>query len=326
MRSLRKGRVCSRQLKCCIILGVSPGSSPERQQLAAAEELAPDAIEGVLHEFEAVGLGSYEAKVLLSLMRLGKADGLQLARMSGIPRTSVYPVLQGLEAKGVAERLPGERPALWASIGRDEVLDRLEARKEEELRRQRDRMGRLREVVAQAVPEGPALPVPCVRLIPSADRTRDAFERLFESAGSEVLAFSKAPYSWQSGEVNQVVVAAVKRGVSTRAIYEAPLLGNDEAFRRETEAYIAAGVEARVVDELPIKLVIADREQALIAITGPVVSEVGYPTNLLVEHSGFAELMADAFEQRWAAARPYRPTGGTDETGVKRKPPAGDAV
>jgi len=78
--------------------------------------------EAIQREFEELGLSPYQAGVLLALMRLGSANSLQLARASAVPRTSTYQVLEELGLKGLAVRIPGDGPAVWASPGREEVF------------------------------------------------------------------------------------------------------------------------------------------------------------------------------------------------------------
>ncbi len=65
------------------------------------------------------------------------------------------------------------------------------------------------------------------------------------------------------------------------------------------ETYHEAGVQGGLVEELPIKLAVADRNVALLAMTDPILPEVGFPTVLFVEHPGFAWLQAEAFERQW---------------------------
>ena len=63
-----------------------------------------------------------------------------------------------------------------------------------------------------------------------------------------------------------------------------------------------------MVDHLPLKLAFADKRIALLTLEQPTLSQIGYRTLMHVEHPGFVELQADAFEYLWATARPYRST------------------
>lgn len=69
-------------------------------------------------------------------------------------------------------------------------------------------------------------------------------------------------------------------------------------------AVATSGVRGAVVDELPIKLAVADRRVALLAMIDPVLPDIGVPTTLFVEHPGFATVQAEAFKRLWETARP----------------------
>ncbi|HUP68876.1 MAG TPA: helix-turn-helix domain-containing protein, partial [Acidimicrobiales bacterium] len=115
---------------------------------------------------EELGLSPYEARVLLGLFRLGSANSIQLAKLTGVPRTAVYPVLEGLGAKGLAVRLPVQGPAQWASPGRDEVLQRLDAAlaaaAEQRLAEHRSQSAKVRQMLEESFPEAPSVALPFV--------------------------------------------------------------------------------------------------------------------------------------------------------------------
>jgi sugar-specific transcriptional regulator TrmB len=54
------------------------------------------------------GLTGYESKAYLSLVRLGRAKVMPLARASGIPRNKLYHVLESLTEMGLAQKLADE--------------------------------------------------------------------------------------------------------------------------------------------------------------------------------------------------------------------------
>jgi sugar-specific transcriptional regulator TrmB len=262
--------------------------------------------ESLLRDFEELDLSPYEARVLLALLRLGSANTAQLARHSGVPRTSTYQVLEELNRKGLAQRVSVEGPAVWASPGREEVFDRLDAAQEERLRQHRARTARLRDVLAQTFPETPDAAAPYVHVLQGASQVSTIYDKLLADVEQELLVFNRPPYSFPPDQVNQAVLDALERGVRSRVLYQGPQWVDPSAhgFRMAMAVYHDAGVDARLVDELPIKLAVADRRVALLAMTDPVLPEVGFPTTLLVEHPGFASLQAEAFDRLWESAKP----------------------
>lgn len=292
------------------------------------EEVALGPVPDVLRRaIEELGLTPYEARVLLALFRLGSANSIQLAKVSGVPRTAVYPVLDQLGGKGLAVRLPHDGPAQWASPGRDEVLRRLDAdlsaAMEARLAEHRAQATKVRKLLEESFPEAPSVALPFVHQLQGAQRVREAYDRLLAEAQHEVLMFTRPPFAYRSGleNVNPAVLELCSRNVPCRVLYQREQVEGEAfaGFREEMEAYHEAGVEARVADELPIKLVVVDERATLVGMNDPVAPEVGYPTTLLIEHPGYSRIKAAAFGQLWAGAVPYdearrSATGGRGKT------------
>lgn len=85
-------------------------------------------------DLEWLGLGPYEARLLLVLVEVGSANSTQLAELSGVYRTSTYRVMNALTARGLVEVMPGERPTVWTCHSWEGVLDLLETAAEDRLR------------------------------------------------------------------------------------------------------------------------------------------------------------------------------------------------
>ncbi|HET7489558.1 MAG TPA: helix-turn-helix domain-containing protein [Acidimicrobiales bacterium] len=262
--------------------------------------------------FEDLGLSPYETRVLLALLRTGSSNSSQLARLADVPRTSTYAVLESLSEKGLVHRLPGDGPSMWGTPGPDEVLERLESAKEaaqeEQLRLYRGRIEDARRLLAETVLEQPALSLPYVHFVRGAAQVKKAYEQLIGGAEREVLMFNRPPYTWDPEQVNPAVLDLLERGVETRVLYQAAQWRDAEAaeFRASHLEYHRAGVQARLVEALPIKLAIGDRRVALTGMRGSLqpVDDRGIPTNLLIEDPGMAEVLAHAFEHLWAEGEP----------------------
>lgn len=294
------------------------GQRSSRKKEVASGPAAPLLQDDLRRELEELGLSPYEARILLALLRLGSATSAELARFSGVPRTSAYQVLEKLHDKRLAERVPGGRAAVWTCPGPDLVFDRLDAAQEDRLREHRARTARLRQALAEPLPGTATVPPPHVHIVRGAVEVRSVYDRLLAGAAREVLVFNRPPYSTTDNivkqtpndvtgqdEVNPLVLRALARGVRFRALYQDRQWKDPAAasFRAAMDRYHEAGVDARVVDDLSVKLAVADRACVLMALPD-AAQQVGYPTNLYIDHAGFAELQADGFEHRWASARP----------------------
>lgn len=255
--------------------------------------------------FEELGLYGYQARVLLALLKVGSATGVELATLAGIPRSSVYPVLNELTARRLVAQVPG-KAAVWISPGEEEVLDRLYAEQEERLRDLGGKVVQAREMLARIRPAVDDS-VPYLQVIHSAQQSRRAFEECLAGTRAELLMFSRPPATSMAGEPSPVVLATLERGVAVRALYQESDLvaAQGGPWPPALDVYHEAGTDARVTSELPMKLAIFDREAVLLALSGPVVAEVGFPTSQLVRHAGFAGFLTRAFDDLWAGAQPY---------------------
>lgn len=147
--------------------------------------------------------------------------------------------------------------------------------------------------------------LPFAHLLNTAADAKAAYDRLLRDARFEVLAFNRPPYS--VGPVNRSVLDALARGVTIRSLYQPAVEGPEaEEFRQVMEAYDEAGVQCRVVVDLPVQMAIVDRSSTLLALSDPLLAPGAFRTVVLVEHNGFSAVQAYAFEQLWTAARPYR--------------------
>ena len=262
----------------------------------------------LVSEFEDLGLSVYEARVMVALLKLGSATTAQLENIANLPRTSIYKVLQSLSVKRLAERLPVDGAAMWAPAPRDEVLDRLyDAEQDvhtEQLRQLRARTEHARKLLAQALPEATPVPPPFVHLLHGAAQGKRIYEQLVSEARHELIMFTRPPYTWNFPDPNRAVLDMLLRGVRARVLYQYEEWHDPEAraFRTEMEIYHRAGVDARLAERLPIKLMVVDRRTTLVNMA--MMEDGGYPTTLHIEHEGYAEIQADAFEQRWAISTP----------------------
>ena len=292
--------------------GVQRPPDPDGQDgLASVRGRVPEPVQHELQEL--FGLGLYESRVLLSLLRLASASAVQIAQFAGVPRTSVYQALQSLSLKGLAERVPSGGAAMWACPSREAVLDRLEALLEENQIQRRQaleartaeeatRAEQLRRLVAATFGEIPGGRGAYVHVLGAAARVKQAYEEILYGAQSGVMMFTRPPYAAPAGYVNPAVLDVLARGLPFRAVYEAANTDQPEFID-----YHRAGVQARVVATLPMKLVIVDGATALIGLIDPVLAEDGYPVTMLIEHPGFAGFAATSFEITWQSGVPYTP-------------------
>ena len=72
----------------------------------------------------------------------------------------------------------------------------------------------------------------------------------------------------------------------------------DEEHRHRLAEYVAAGVQVRIAESLPMKLAVFDGEHGMIALLDPVITRPTW-TAVVFHHDGMGEAMKALFEERW---------------------------
>ncbi len=93
-----------------------------------------------------------------------------------------------------------------------------------------------------------------------------------------------------------MVKQAAAGGVACRILLEASAL--DDEHRQRLSDYVAAGVEVRVADSLPMKLALFDGQNGMIALLDPVITRPMW-TAVVFQHEGMGEAMKGLFEDHW---------------------------
>ena len=93
------------------------------------------------------------------------------------------------------------------------------------------------------------------------------------------------------------------RDIDARSVYERSIY-DDPAQAADVRRFVAAGERARVVDVLPLKLVLIDERLSLFTMEDPVAGTPGL-TVMVVEHAAFARMLKLAFERVWEQAEDF---------------------
>jgi sugar-specific transcriptional regulator TrmB len=250
-----------------------------------------------------LGLTGYEAGAYLALTRRRRATGADVARVAGLPRQRIYDVLDGLVTRGLATVEAG-RPARYTAVAPDAAVGAL-------LAARRAALDDLERDAAAAVERlmppyhagrDETDPLDYIELLREPAVIAKRFAELEESVEREILVFTKPPYAIEPAE-NVAGLQLLDRGIQARSVYERALYDDPpqvEAVRR----FVEAGERARVVDELPLKLVVIDERIALFTMEDPVAGPPGL-TIMVVEHPALARLLKLAFEHVWDSGEDF---------------------
>ncbi|MER7334736.1 MULTISPECIES: transcriptional regulator TrmB [unclassified Micromonospora] len=150
-----------------------------------------------------------------------------------------------------------------------------------------------------------------IEVVTGVDAVRHRFAQVQQAARTEVRSFVTLPFIAVPPGSNAVESVAVDQGVRFRVVVDRPALA-EPGVVAETLESLRSGVRVRVVESLPIKLIIADTQLALVPLTA---TPGGEPAAVLLHRTGLLAAMDALFEVVWRHAHPLELTnlGGVTE-------------
>jgi sugar-specific transcriptional regulator TrmB/DNA-binding CsgD family transcriptional regulator len=269
----------------------------------------------------AVGLSADEEMVYRTLVRRAAATTAELAAASGLPEPVTAQVLAILVERGLAT-LTG--PAFgdarepkrqhYTAAPPAIALGPLITEHQESLRAAELALAALAEE-HRAAAAGRSIDE-LIEVVTGVDAIRHRFLQVQQAAREEIRTFVTTPFVAVPPGENPAEDAAVDRGVRFRAVLERTVLAEPGAVE-EAVSSLRQGVEVRVVESVPIKMVLADADLGLVPLRVTADAE---PGAVLLHRSGLLFALGALFEQVWRDAYPLRLTAGA---GIAEREPEG---
>jgi DNA-binding CsgD family transcriptional regulator/sugar-specific transcriptional regulator TrmB len=162
-----------------------------------------------------------------------------------------------------------------------------------------------------------------VDVVVGVEQVAHRFHQLQRGARRELLVFLVGePVAVPRADSDVSEAFALDRGVDFRVVAARDYLDGPDVAR-DMRAAITAGVELRVVDSLPLKMVVSDRERAMVPLD--TADSPGPPSAIVVHSSGLLTALVHLFEKEWEQARPLRTAmGGRAEPTADQQPTDGE--
>ena len=257
--------------------------------------------------FEALGISEIEERVYEALLDRPETTVTELERYVPMAQRPLQRVLDALERKGLATHTSG-KPHRYIPASPDIAVEALVLKRQDELRRARAQIQRLQERATESAGDRRQM----IELVTTREAERHVFEQMQQAAQHELIFLERPPILIAGPEQpNQTQMKALARGVRYRSIADRAFLELPGVLTR-IRADMLAGEEVRVVSQLPFKMVMADRNIALIPLN---LERPGSPS-LLVRSSALLDALYAMFELLWNQAAPIAfARSGAIETG-----------
>ncbi len=198
----------------------------------------------VVKFFEELGMGKYQARALIALMKHGEAKASEVSDLSGVPRAKVYGVLDQLADMGFVDKIPG-RPVRFRAKSPERIIERIKYNIIIEYNRMLNRIENMEKELFSSLKalysESEVRTRELMRVVSVGEPSERETRILYNQAKTEINIVSKSFEYYP--KVRNELIGASKRGVKIKIL----LLG--EEFLEE---------RSRAVQKEILKLVKSD--------------------------------------------------------------------
>ena len=141
-------------------------------------------------------------------------------------------------------------------------------------------------------------------MVEGREATSARIQDLLGMARHEAVGIDAPPYvAAGSSQVSDAELGLLRRGVRFRALYASEVL-DEPALAARIQWMSEQGEQARVLPQVPMKLLIVDREMAIMPMTDSTDGQS--LTSVVVARSALTDGLQATFEQLWSSASPIR--------------------
>lgn len=255
----------------------------------------------------ALGLQPVEEEIYRSLVSHVALSSADLVRLTDRSPGEIEDVLAGLVTRGLAAAEPSGATVVFSAASPGVALGSL-------LRQRRDDLHQAELALDRLVEEHRVATIgrrhsSVIEEITDINAVRHRFLQIQETARYEVLSMVRPNLSVVPHRENIAEKAGLRRGVHYRAILDRKAL-SEPGMVDDAIVSIGAGQEIRVVDHVPVKVVIVDRERAMLPLLAGPHDE---PDSILVQSSGILDVLIAYFELAWQHAYPLLPNAAKSD-------------
>lgn len=248
---------------------------------------------------EIIGLPQEAERVYEEMLTARPATVLDLAVATGLALSRVRTALRLLVARGLVNRVDGA-PGRYVAVTPAIALDVLLLEREDQLKRARARAAQISEQFRQATAAHD--PAGLIEVITGRDTIAQRVDQLERSARRVARYLDGPPYHTDPGPPNPAELDLLRRGGQARAIYEGAALEYPGRLAH-IEVCVSAGETARVLPELPTKLLLVDDRLAAVPLRARTAGSLG-PSFVIVHPSALLDALSGLFETLWQLALP----------------------
>ena len=257
-----------------------------------------------LRAFVEIGLTEREAKVYMTLLNGRMYTASELQKAVNIPRTKIYEVLNKMLSRGICTERKLGKNKIYEAIEPELALESIYSKYQNDLNRKKKLIDQLSEVFTPIFENSKSIinPLEFIEVMRDKVQIHRRYTNSVRNTKREMLTFNKGPYACDNnerlGEQEDEETRLLKRGGVTKDIYELKELKEVDWLLSSVKKSLRSGQQARVVEKLPIKMLIFDDEKVMFPLEQPVEASNDL-TMIFIEHRQLAEACRILFNHMW---------------------------
>jgi sugar-specific transcriptional regulator TrmB len=263
-----------------------------------------------LRAFVEIGLTEREAKVYMTLLNGRMYSASDLQKAVNIPRTKIYEVLNKLLSRGICTERKLGKNKIYEAIEPDLALEIIYSKYQNDLNRKKKLINQLSEVFTPIFENSKSIinPLEFIEVMKDKVKIHKRYTNSVRSTKREMLTFNRGPYASDNperlAEQEDEETKLLKRGGVTKNIYEFKEFKEVDWLLESVKKTVRFGQEARVVENLPIKMLIFDDEMVMFPLEQPI--EVSNDlTMIYIEHKQLANACRILFNHMWDQGKDF---------------------
>lgn len=257
----------------------------------------------ILNHLQMLDIPRREAEVYIALLQKKFFSAAEIAKITTINRTKIYEVLQSLVRKGFCSEAIKNGNKFYSSVNPQIVIKNILSDYDGK-RKVADKLSiELTKLYDKKDMDSNKLDY--IEVMTDIGQIRNKWIQLQSSTKYEMLGFNKSPHSMPDKEnMKHQAKMMKKKKIISRGIYEIAELytgTNPTEFLPAFEFYESLGEECRVIEKLPMKMMIMDEKITMLALNDSVSMQPSI-TTIIIDHPSFAQAQKEVFEVHWAKA------------------------
>jgi HTH-type transcriptional regulator, sugar sensing transcriptional regulator len=257
-----------------------------------------------LQEFMEVGLTEREAKIYMTLLSGRMFTASDLQKSVDIPRTKIYEVLNKMVSRNICIEKKLGKNKMYEAVEPKLAMERIYETYRNELMQKRELIDKLAEVFTPIFENSKAIinPLDFIEVMEEKTQIHRRYIKSVASTRVEMLTFNKGPYASDNSErlkeQEDEEAKLLKRGGSSKGIYQFSELEEIDWLYESVKMSVRDGEKARIVENLPIKMLIFDDEKVMFPLEQPIKTTKDL-TMIYIEHKQLASACRILFDYMW---------------------------